>query len=428
MAPAETRRSSTEEAQAGPPATILYFGNDWNAENRTSSHHIARQLAERCQVYYIECPGLRAPSVSGRDVKKIFTKLFKGLRGPRQVSERIKVKTLLQIPFHRFAIVRWLNRLLVKASMRWMMWRHGIRKPISWFVIPHLPYLIGALDERLAVYYCIDDYPAMPGVNREVVTAMDAEMTRRADVVFVSSETLKEPKAKLNPNTHHSPHGVDVDHFGRAQSPEQPVAPEVAALPKPVIGFFGLIERWIELDLIAYLAEQRPQWSFVLIGRAAVPAEQLPQRPNIHYLGKRPYEDLPAYGKGFDVSIIPYHLTYQVLNSSPLKLREYLAMGKPIVSVSVPEIDKFADVVAIARTREEYLAALDRAVAEKESPEAIARRMNRVRGDSWSARVDNVLAIVNQQESGARDQESGVSGQGSGVTEQASREPIATHS
>jgi glycosyltransferase involved in cell wall biosynthesis len=375
---------------------ILYFGNDWSAENRTSSHHIARQLAERYDVFYIECPGLRAPSASGRDVKKIFSKLWKGLRAPRQVGERIKVKTLLQVPFHRFGLVRWLNRLLVKASARWLMWRQGIRRPISWFVIPHLPYLAGALQERAAVYYCIDDYAAMPGVNREVVAAMDAEITRRADVVFVSSETLKEPKSQLNPNTHHSPHGVDVEHFGRAQDPDQPVAPEVAALKRPVIGFFGLIERWINLDLVAYLAEQRPQWSFVLIGRAAVPTEQLPQRDNIHYLGKRPYEDLPAYGKGFDVSIIPYHLTYQVLNSSPLKLREYLAMGKPVVSVSVPEIDKFADVVAIARTKEEFLEKLDLAVAGQEPADATQRRMNRVREDGWSARVDNVLAIVQQ--------------------------------
>ena len=131
-----------------------------------------------------------------------------------------------------------------------------------------------------------------------------------------------------------------------------------------MIGFFGLIERWIDLDLVAYLADARPSWTFLMIGRVAVPDAEAPKRPNIVYLGRRPYETLPAYGKAFTAAIIPYRLTRQVLHSNPIKLREYLAMGRPIVSVSAPEIDKFADWVAIARTREEYLAKLDQAVTK----------------------------------------------------------------
>ena len=102
---------------------------------------------------------------------------------------------------------------------------------------------------------------------------------------------------------------------------------------------------------IDYLAEQRPNWTFLMIGRIAVPETEVPRLPNIHYLGRRPYETLPAYGKAFTAAIIPYHLTQQVINSNPIKLREYLAMGKPIVSVSTPEIDKFREFVAIANMR-----------------------------------------------------------------------------
>src|SRR6516164_6517679 len=91
---------------------IIYFGNDWSADNRTSSHHIARWLAKRHQVYYVECPGLRAPKKSGRDFKKIFSKLWRFLRGTRTTGEGVKVRTLLQLPFHRFAVVRWVNRWL----------------------------------------------------------------------------------------------------------------------------------------------------------------------------------------------------------------------------------------------------------------------------------------------------------------------------
>src|SRR5262249_42002829 len=152
---------------------ILYFGNDWEAENRTSSHHVARWLARRFRVYYLEAPGLRAPAGTGRDLRKIFTKIWKFLRGPRPVPEGLRVRTLFQIPFHRFSLVRRLNRWLLSATIRWLMWREGIKRPITWFVLPHLPFLIGRCGERLSVYYCIDDYSALPGVDADVIRHMD---------------------------------------------------------------------------------------------------------------------------------------------------------------------------------------------------------------------------------------------------------------
>jgi glycosyltransferase involved in cell wall biosynthesis len=376
---------------------ILFFGNDWFAENRTSSHQIARWLAGRYRVYYIECPGLRAPKSSGRDLKKIWSKLVRSCRGPRRADEGLSVRTLLQVPLHRFATVRWLNRSLIVRTLRRLIRREGLHDAITWFMVPHLSSVLGRLGERLSVYYCIDDYAALPDVNEEAVRRMDEEMSRKADVVFVASDTLLEDKRALNPNTHVSPHGVDVAHFARAQSPDLAIPADAADLPGPVVGFFGLIERWIDLELVEYLARQRPQWTFLLIGRVAVPPEQVPQLPNVHVVGKRPYEQLPAYGKQFDAAIIPYRLTRQVMHANPIKLREYLAMGKPVVSVSTPEIDKYADVVAVARTREEFLANLDTALARPSSPEEVRRHMDRVACESWDSRLQQVIEVVNRQ-------------------------------
>src|SRR5262249_51120854 len=119
--------------------------------------------------------------------------------------------------------------------------------------------------------------------------------------------------------------------------------------------------------------------------------------PNLHFIGRRPYESLPAYGKAFSAAIIPYHLTQQVINSNPIKLREYLAMGKPIVSVSAPEIDKFADHVAIARTREEFLARLDEAVAKGLSPEQVRRQTELASTMTWDANLRKVITVVEEQ-------------------------------
>jgi glycosyltransferase involved in cell wall biosynthesis len=378
---------------ADPPA-ILYFGNDWAAENRTSSHHVARWLAARYRVVYVECPGLRAPKGTARDLRKLVRKVRLALAGPRPQPEGLSVQTLLQIPLHRFELVRRANRGLVRLSLRLLLRRLGIRAPITWFVVPHLASVVGGLGERLSVYYCIDDYASLPDVDAAAVRGMDEELTRRADLVFVASGTLLESKRRLNPETHLAPHGVDFDHFVRAQDPGLPVPDDVAALPRPIVGFFGLVERWIDLDLVAWLAERRPRWTFLMIGRVAVPDAEVPKRPNLVYLGRRPYEALPAYGKAFAAAIIPYRLTPQVLHANPIKLREYLAMGKPIVSVSTPEIDRFAAHVRIGRTREELLAHLDAAVgtglepAEVEAQTALASTM------TWDANLRRVMARV----------------------------------
>jgi glycosyltransferase involved in cell wall biosynthesis len=282
-----------------------------------------------------------------------------------------------------------MGRCLVRRAIR----RLGFQNFISWFVVPHPGPLAGTLGEKLVVYYCIDDYAALPDVDSDEVGRLDADLTRRADQVFVASPSLLESKRKLNPKTEHSPHGVDVQLFAQASHPSTVVAPQAAKLKHPVIGFFGLIEAWIDLDLIAWLAHSRPQWTFLMIGRVAVDASCLKDLPNVVLAGPQPYRTLAGWAHAFDVSIIPYKPTRQVLNSNPLKLREYLATGKPVVAVSIPEIARFAEHVRIASDREAFLQAIEGALAT-DSPADAQRRMAAVAGMSWEARVENVLSVV----------------------------------
>lgn len=384
---------------------ILYFGNDWFAENRTSSHHIARCLARENRVFYFECPGLRAPQGSTRDLRKLFKKLWRFVRGSETVvlsesrgnrpETTLRVRTLFQIPLHRFGIVRLLNKWLTWLTIRWLMFREGVRQPIAWHMIPHLAGVAGTLQENKLVYYCIDDYCALPGVNMQAVQDMDRKIASRADLVFVASETLLPAKRQINSHTHLSPHGVDVDHFASARDPG-PIPPDVAEIPRPIVGFFGLIEKWIDLDLVEYIAKSRPDWSIVMVGRIAVPSHPAMSCPNVHFLGRRDYAQLPAYGRVFDAAIIPYHLTRQVENANPLKLREYLAMGKPVVSVRTPEIEKFADVVSIADEYGEFVQHLDRNLSQPEDPSVASRRIRRVADCSWESRVNQVLKVIDE--------------------------------
>ena len=374
--------------------TIVYLGNDWSADNRTSSHHIARRLMRDHKVIYVECPGLRAPSGSKRDFKRILAKVAKFFRGPQSLGNGCYVYTLFQVPFHRFTIVRRLNERLVTLLLGRLLRKLGIERPILWFLEPHVAMIMGKLNERLTVYYCIDDYASLPGVNRQMVEEMDHQLTTRADVVFVISAPLQKQKMAIRPNTILSRHGVDYEHFSKVYHHTIEPATEVMGLKSPVIGFFGLVESWIDLDLIKFLAEMRPQWNFLFIGRVAVEQNPCASMPNVHFINSKPYDELPAYAVKFDVCLIPCRNSQLIYNFNPLKLREYLAMGKPVVSTDFPELDGFRDVIEVATSYQEFLQKIETALAT-DSSEKAQQRMKKVEPFSWENRYRTVTEVVN---------------------------------
>lgn len=369
---------------------VVYFGNDWQSENRTSSHHIATRLATTMPLIYVASPGMRAPQANGADIGRIWRKLRDTFRRPRRIGENFWLCTVPQIPFRRLPGIDRLNRAFGLWSVRRALRAAGFKRWISWFVVPHPGFMAGRLDEALCVYYCIDDYAAHPGVDPAAIAARDADLTRRADLVFVAPPSLVEARRALNPNTLFSPHGVDVDLFRRAADPDTEIAPGASGLRSPVIGYFGSLHEWIDFDLIEWLARQRPAWTFLLVGHAAVDVSRLAALPNVRMPGAQPYANLPAWAKVFDAAIIPYRRNRQTDNANPLKLREYLATGKPVISVRNPEIEKFAAWVEIADDRETFLAALERALAS-DSPNRQTARIAAVADQTWERRVAAIV-------------------------------------
>jgi glycosyltransferase involved in cell wall biosynthesis len=298
---------------------------------------MAERLSRRAPLLYIDCPGIRSPKATARDWRKLWRKLAAALERPQKVGENLWHVTLPQIPFRRLPLVGKLNllagRLLLKRALR----RLGFRESISWFVVPHPGGLAGKLGENFIVYYCIDDYASFPGMDVETIQRLDDELTRKADQVFASSARLVERKKGLAKRLEFSPHGVDAELFGQAALPATVVHAGAAGLRHPVIGFFGVLGDWINIELLQYLAEQRPDWTFLLIGMISTGVGKLAEMPNVVLPGPQPYRTLPGWAKAFDVAIIPYRQNRQVLNASPLKVREYLATGKSVVSVWTPD-------------------------------------------------------------------------------------------
>lgn len=372
---------------------VVYFGNDWFAENRTSSHHIAKRLASRVNLLYVDSPGMRPPTGSKRDLRRIWLKLSQALKPPQRVEPGLWHCTVPQLPWRKLPGVASLNRWFGAWAVRRAMRIAGIEAPVLWFLVPHPSFMLDAIKHRLAIYYCIDDYAAHPGVDVAHIRACDEQLTRAADHVFVAPPALVERKQAVNVATSFSPHGVDVELFAKAQQADTVVPAQAACLSRPVIGYFGLIAPWTNTELIAYLARQRPQWQFLLVGHASTNVDELLALPNVTMVGPQPYESLPAWAKAFDVAIIPYRMNQQVANANPLKLREYLATGKPIVSVPTPEVDRFGSLVHVAQEPADYLAAVERALADQ-SPELRQARMSAVAQMSWDQRVEQTWTLV----------------------------------
>ena len=212
-------------------------------------------------------------------------------------------------------------------------------------------------------------------------------------MVFAINGALAEAKRAVNANTFVSPHGVDHGLFATALDPATAVPRDLAALPRPVLGFYGTLRDWVDFDLLAHVARARPDWSIALLGQELCDTSAIRGLPNVHLLGQKPHHELPAYCKGFDVGLIPYRIDDRMTFVNPLKLREYVSAGLPVVSTPVPEVARFPELARIASSREGFVAAIAEALAD---PTPRAARSAAMQTETWSARVANVVATVDK--------------------------------
>jgi glycosyltransferase involved in cell wall biosynthesis len=375
---------------------FIYFGNDWSAENRTSSHHIAKRLGERFPMLYVEVPGLRAPKANTRDLLKLLKKVRMTFQPPQLVAPHFWRMTLPQIPLRRFAIVRAINRNFSQMLIRKAIRRLGFNDAVAWFHVPHPGFLAKHLGEKLTVFYCIDEYSKLPDVDVTAVQAMDDELTRAADIVFACNQKLVDGHRPLNANVYLSPHGVDTELFALAASPDTQIPEEAKGLSRPIIGFWGLVDRWVDLAILEEIARARANWTILLIGRVAVDTSTLRRMPNVVFVGTKPYSQLPNWAKAIDVCILPFTRTSLMVQSSPLKLREYLAAGKPTVAVPLPETLLLGKAIYTAEDGPGFVCAIEEALAE-DSPELSAFRQKAVESNTWDATVANVLERLQEE-------------------------------
>jgi glycosyltransferase involved in cell wall biosynthesis len=253
------------------------------------------------------------------------------------------------------------------------------------------------LGEDTIVYYCVDEYTKFSGVNSTMLEQVERRLIDKADLVVVSAERLLTAKSSLNAPTLLLRHGVDYEHFRAALDPATKTPSELSESPQPIIGYFGLMsEDWIDLPLLVHLARSFPTGTLVMLGKSTMDLSELEREPNVRMLGRKPYESLPAYCKGFDVAIIPFPISEVTLNANPLKAREYLAAGLPVVSTAIPEVEAL-NACLIGRTPEEFVARVREALQD---PGPNRARSQTMQSESWEARVARLNeAVANLQPS-----------------------------
>jgi glycosyltransferase involved in cell wall biosynthesis len=373
-------------AAAGP---IVCFANDWRGDP-TSKHHVMRTYAAHTDVLWVESAGMRRPQLtSGHDLGRIWKKLRTATGGLRREEERLHVLSPLSLPLPGNPLAARLNRSIYRASVGSALRRTGMRRdPLLWVYTPSVaPYLSGMRRSGL-VYHCVDRWWAFSDYDSDVMRACHVQLCREADVVFASAAELLDDCLEHTPNAYLLRHGVEWAHFARAAL-EPPARPaELADVDGPILGFFGLIHEWVDQDLLCAIADAFPQATLALIGKVQVDAAKLRGRRNIRLLGQKPYAALPDYSAHFDVGLIPFAYNELTLAVNPIKLREYLSAGMPVVATGLPEIELLQDnpMLRTARTTEEHIAGI-RAFLDAQ-PTAAQRRdaALAMTGESWLGR------------------------------------------
>jgi glycosyltransferase involved in cell wall biosynthesis len=370
---------------------IICFANDWDSDP-LSKKHIMLRLSRNNRILWVNSIGNRNPSASVRDLKRAFKKVQAFSGGCRQVEDNIHTFSPLAIPFHGNTAARALNRHFLAWSVRRASRRLGFKNPITWTFLPTSGEVVGALGEKLIVYHCVDEFSEFSGTDKNAVRNMERDLLRKADQVFVSSEPLYETKKLHNRRTSMVTHGVDLEHFRKACDPKTVIPADIAGLGRPVIAFYGLIADWVDLNLVRFLSVSRPSWSFVLIGKADTDVSVLRGLANVHLLGPKSYSALPSYCARIDVAILPFVINELTLASNPLKLREYLAAGLPVVTTNIPEARRLGEHLRVGKTYAEFLEHIEAYLAQGAGPQlSISDAMA---GESWDAKVEEMSSVI----------------------------------
>lgn len=296
---------------------------------------------------------------------------------------------------HRFDALNRLSAYLRERQIHRILRKLGFRDVALFLWNPRYADLLGRFGEKVSCYYVDEEFTSYYDLSEEEkqsIRKKEDALLERVDLVFANGTALLEQKSRFG-NAINVPMGVDFDLFSKALLPETTVRPDLAALPSPRIGYVGNINDKVDFELLYHLANNRKSWSIVLVGPVSIRTpefaasfEKLKALPNVFHLGFKPRQELPNYVKGLNVCLMCYRTDGWAFFGYPLKLHEYLAGGKPVVSSDLPSIREFDGLIRIVHTYEEWMRAIELSLRDNE-PDTIRQRVKVASQNTWDERV-----------------------------------------
>ena len=362
------------------------------------------------RVLYIENTGVRSPGI--KDAGRIIARLKHWAtslrsRGVREVAPGVFVCSPLVLPPFGSHLGRALNNTVLLPLIKRVARRLAMRDPLIWTYLPTdiALDLINKLrtPRSLIVYYCVADFAQLSTHPSQIVESEQA-LVKNCDVVLAMCEELATHCAGSSDDIQIFPPGVDLEAFPLESSNEtlaDPDLDQVARLARPLIGYVGGLHRYVDIDLIVSMARARPEWSWVFIGPFQISVEKLLHEPNIHLLGPKPHHKLVNFIRSFDVCIVPYLRTIYTNTVVPVKVNEYLAVGKPVVATDLPTIREFNDrhnvLIATENRADKFLPAIEAALRLPNDAETIKRRREVAALCDWNIQLEAMCRLINSK-------------------------------
>jgi glycosyltransferase involved in cell wall biosynthesis len=379
----------------GPSECLLCFaGVDWWYHPRGHSEcQIMLRLSKEIPTLWINTIGMRVP-VPWK-TKATFSRYFKKAlslsKGMRKDGDLHVLSPLFLPSFSKPVLA--LNGRLVSGQVKRFMRRRGFRAASSWITLPTFYPALKRVRSRKVIFNRCDAFSAFPEVSKSRIEALEKDLLRASDCVVYANRPLLDRERHLSRNSVYLGHGIDLDAFERARR-RGAVPPVFREMRPPVIGFYGSLDDYrIDIGLLEAIADRFPECTLLVIGACNLDISGLTRRKNVRYLGPIPHEDLADHALHFDVGVIPYLKNEWNEYANPIKLKEYLAVGFPVVATRIPALEEYGDLVRYAESREEFLEGIRKALAE--GPEARrADRMKMVENDTWDAVARKVLELI----------------------------------
>jgi glycosyltransferase involved in cell wall biosynthesis len=374
------------------PLPLLVFADDWG-RHPSSCQHLIRRIREDFSVVWVNTVGTRRAKVDRFTLSRGIEKLRSWNKGLQQVADRMWVVDVPMLPNGSGRLVGLINQHLLRRRLDRTLRRLNLSRPIVLTTLPHFWPWISDIERTGLIYYCVDDFTHWPGADGDTVRAAELSLLGQADVVLAASRELQ-TRLSHTRTTAYFPHAVDFEHFAAASTGDS--VAEVEEMPRPRIGFFGLIYEKLDFRLLGHIANQFPEGSLVMIGPASYCPEEFRRLPNVRFTGAIPYSELPSWIAGCDVLVLAYKHDEMTRQINPLKLKECLATGKPVISVNFSEAAKFSPHVRLAAGADDFVNQIREALTDSEEGNRQIERRRLVESDSWETRAEELGRLIDE--------------------------------